>query len=404
MRQFISSVIWSNTIWTKGLIVSFLLILSGQALLADAEDSSATYFRVLDLKNQWQVYDNEYEAYVPYIQERHRQTNVSSVWVDLDTYRSYFLIFYAYQGTYLFINNELAKHIQKDTWVRINLDSLAKRSKKKKIFCTFYDKQYRLPFSEIFIGGNLDQAPENQGDVNENLAILEMFERKGEYPRYFTIAGFVALLSLYTWVLNSYSKSFSSFYSLRSSLSNMSRIDENLINKPLSVVNLVFLSKIALVIAFIYILIHLSAEGGVQLPGFAVQKNFMGALAYWFLAFLFFLSLGILKYILSSVFGALLNINKVTVHMHFFEYIRLSMIFYSTVIVFPVFIHVTQPFVLGTFIRYFTYLIVSFHIIQSFLVSFFVIQQTHDRSLYLFYYLCITELMPLLVGIKLLSN
>jgi hypothetical protein len=107
----------------------------------------------------------------------------------------------------------------------------------------------------------------------------------------------------------------------------------------------------------------------------------------------------IIKYFFISLVGQLFNLEKV-VDLHYFKIIQSSIIFY-TVLVF---------ILLVLFMAYFphdfnwqVYLftpIIVFYLLRFFILYFTVSRSLPIQSLYLISYLCIVELLPIILGIR----
>lgn len=385
----------------KQFYITILLIFSSTAVSKAYEDVfPENYAMIYDLANDWQVYDEKYQSYVPYIAERHKTPKTISVWLDLEKYKNYQLILAVQKESYLFINQNLCEYYKKDSWKVINMDSLRKQYKKDKIFLTLYDEKQQLPLKSIFIGLLLDEVVKNNKESVQNKTQLDRTPLIKK-PKDFVIIIFLSLISFFAFLWNYNNKALLSFYSLRSSLSSLSRKDNLLISKPLTGINLLFLVFHAFCLSYFYVLSSFSLDYTTPqtIPVAPVTSQLLLSFSLYFSIYL-----GLLLLKLAGVFffGILLGIEKETSQVHFFEYIRLSMNFYTAAIIFPVFIFVSEEYFLSSFFEYFKYVILIFHCLQVALVSFFVSKQVQYKNLYLFYYLCSTELTPLFIGIKIL--
>ncbi len=372
-----------------------LWILQIQSAQAYEPEHSEDYFPIYELADFWQVYDEKYESYVPYIESRHQSPKSMSFWLELKAFKEQQLVFYAQEEMYLLINNHLCREIKQEGWQVLSIDSLAEHYNQDKVFCSFYDEKRRLPLPSLYIGlatGKKQRKDSNPVDAQEfvNLNIY------AKYLKYFTILVSGIILLLYTWILNTNTKQFFSFFTARSSLSALSRKDQNVIHRPLNPSNLLLMSVHAMVIGMCLLLIYQISfidAGGEDWP--------LGVLGfYYLLAIALVVGLIALKYSGIHFFGLLLGVEREVQQTHFYEYFRLSMLFYAVFAVGIFYAVVTLPPAWIGQALALKYFVFFFHLIQAGLVSFFVIKQVALKSLYLFYYLCITELVPLLVAFK----
>ncbi len=361
------------------------------------------FYLIRNLLHDLQVYDDKYEANVPYIASRHQNTRVINSWLDLKGNRDYDLIFWSYPDLHLFIDQGLSKRFSGEGWMVLPIDSLYRVVKKDKIYLTFYDETRRLPLPALFVGTKV----ESKTQMVEEMDSLSPFDYRKKSRRSvnhtLTLLAWVVLV-FHTLILHYNRRSIIDFYSLRSSLSNLSRKDGNLINKPLNQANLLILGGHALVISIVY--------------SFGVFQGKLGNLgAFWSMSSVnttgegigiigllmcVILGLFILKYTLCASMGGLLSLSRFNVHTHFFEYVRLSILFYSSLYLVLILFYQFDIQYYTYFAQIFLYSVMGFHILQMLVVCFYIIKLTDYTSLYLFYYLCMTELVPLLIGLKIL--
>ena len=352
------------------------------------------YHVVYNLSDDWQVYDENYGAYVPYIAKRHKNSKAMSFWLDLEQFQGDKLVFLAYEGNYLMINNTLCKQFNRQGWHALDIDSLGNIYKDKHIFCSFYDELPRLPLPGLFIAHLKTSSINKQEETEVRNNLFQAKSRKRTNFKYFITLQILLLMLFYTTTLNYHPKSLKGYFNWRSSLSRVSRIDSNLIYKNINGVTLLILTGHALIIALVYEILFGNTQNVQQ--EYTMVSGYTGYLQ----KFVWIMILIVMKYIFTTSLGLVLNMEKGLSQVHFFEYFRLSMLFYSILAIVVVFFNISFPSM--DIQRIIVWVILLFHLIQAFLVSFYVLKQIRYTSLYLFYYLCITELIPLMVGIKFL--
>jgi hypothetical protein len=107
----------------------------------------------------------------------------------------------------------------------------------------------------------------------------------------------------------------------------------------------------------------------------------------------------VMKYFFIGLVGQLFNLEKV-VDLHYFKIVQASSLFYSVLVL----------VLLILFMAYFpndfnwqVYLftpIVAFYLIRIFILYFTIIRSIPKQSLYLISYLCIVEILPVILGIR----
>ncbi len=360
-------------------------------LLAQEKLMPKNYALISDLKDEMQIYDAQYDSYIPYLVNRHANPKIISFWIDTEKYQGYDILLYVPKNVSFFFHQKLSFQTKKEDWLRFNIDSLAQKTNQKKIFCSVYDPQKRLPlpFCAIVINFSTNISS-NKIDLKRNS--LERPTRPYEYKNFIVIM-MLFLLAIYTFLWNLYPKSMKSYFSFRNSLSSLAKKDMNLINKSLNGNNLLLILAHALLLAYIYAMYKLKLQTG---------DNFFQMLAIYFQTLGLIIFLIIIKYVTINFSGVLLNTEKLVINTHFFEYCRWSMLFYTLISFIPIYIWLAQSHLLEPFMQFFSYFVLIFHIFQGIIVSSYIFRLVEYKNLYLFYYLCTTEIVPLLIGVKLL--
>lgn len=359
-------------------------------LLAQESTLPKNYAMIADLKDEMQIYDAQYNAYIPYLADRHKNPKIISFWIDTEKYQGYSVLIYAPRDISFFFHQQLSFQTKKEGWLQFNIDSLAKKTNQKKIFCSVYDVQKRLPLSACAIAINYLSTSNDKVDLKRNS--LERPTRPIEYKNFIVIM-LLILLSIYTFLWNLYPKSLKSYFSFRNSLSSLSKKDMNLINKALSGNNLLIIFTHALLLAYIYSLYRLKLN---------LNENILSIIAMYFQTLSVVVLIIAIKFVTIHFSGVLLNTQRLVINTHFFEYCRWSMLFYTSVSFIPIYIWLAQPHLLVEFMQFFSYFVLIFHIFQGIIISSYIFRLIEYKNLYLFYYLCTTELVPLLIGVKLL--
>ncbi|TAG37564.1 MAG: DUF4271 domain-containing protein [Cytophagia bacterium] len=216
------------------------------------------------------------------------------------------------------------------------------------------------------------------------------------------ILSFAIILVLHTILYNYNPKTFTSFFSLRSSLSTLSRKDNNLIFKPFNAINFIYLGVHGFAISYFYMLWAIQKDNTLsflaidfKFPLIALASN---QVYFWLLTWAMLVG----KLLLLLLFGKLLTVERHIIHTHFFEYIRVSYLFYSILVVLAGLVFCCYSEYNTYFFAISFYFILFFHLFQGIMASFFLTKQLPFLNLYIFYYLCATELTPWLIGVKIL--
>jgi hypothetical protein len=365
------------------------------------------YFVVHELQYDWQVYDRKYSAYVPYLREKHGNVNSASIALELNAYQGYELLFYTDQEVYVFINAALHKRFDAGSWMVFRMDSLrtAYRASLPKagveashIFLTFYSPSGALPLQTALIGHRKNV----QEKVSSTSPTLSVLPKRASVFNYFLIVACLFILASYAFLYNLHPGAFTRFYSIKSLLGGSYRDGIPPVGKPLTGINLLFLLNHGFVLSLLYMLIR---EGSRRLffsdQVLRTQENVLDYLFNFGVVGLLIFFLLIFKYLGTYILGTLFRLDKV-VNVHFFEFIHYSKVFYTLLVPVLVFIFTSYPSVINQAGNLCIVFIIGFAIMRILLISFKLNKLAPHRNLYLFSYLCVTELVPLLTGIKIL--
>jgi len=394
------------------LIFLLFLTMAGQAEVSPGEQRAyveKTYFVVHEFQYDWQVYDRKYTAYVPYLREKHDNVSSASIPVDLNAYQGYEFVFYTDQEVYVFVNAALHKRFNAGSWMVFPMDSLraicqntlpqkAGRGSSH-IFLTFYSPSGALPLQTGLIGHRKDVQAKISSKA---VPILTVLPKHTSVFNYFLIIVCLFILASYAFLYNLHPVAFNRFYSIKSLFAGSYRDGVPPVGKPLNGINLLFLLNHSFLLALLYMMIR---EGSRRLffsdQVLRTQENLLDYLFnFGVIGFLIFVLL-IFKYAGTYVLGSLFRLDKV-VDVHFFDFIHYSKVFYTLLVPVLVLIFTSYPSWIDRVEGLCIVVIIGFALLRILLISFRLNKLVPHRNLYLFSYLCVTELVPLLTGIKLL--
>ncbi|MDO1448604.1 DUF4271 domain-containing protein [Rhodocytophaga aerolata] len=377
-----------------------LFLLSGiTAVFADEQPTNA-YQTVQNLEEQWLVYDKEYKSYVPFLKQMHGTPAALYLELNLDSYKGYILQLTAKQEAYLFIQAQLYKPIAPNQQVLLNIDSLKNTHQKSVILISLYNQAGHTLLPSAAMVRKVSAAAAADINGQKDLAPLKPVNRSGLSN--FIILSALLIVSLYAFLWNYHPKAFNSFYSIKYLFSLSFKEDTVFISRPLSRISMLFIFAHSMLLSFLYMIIQKSS-GELALNDRYLQAavSFFDLFAYFFVATIIVFGLILGKYIFTSLLGNLFNLSKV-VHLHFFEYLLYSRVFYTILVAGVFVIYISYPALLPAAIEEVILIIIIFNFARLFIINFALNKLTSVKNLYLFSYLCATELTPLLIGIKVL--
>ena len=392
-------------------IFLLFLTLTVQAETSPGEQQTyveKNYFVVHELQYDWQVYDRKYSAYVPYLREKHGNVNSASVPLELNAYQGYELLFYTDQEVYVFVNAALHKRFDAGSWMVFRMDSLRNAYRKSlpkanveasHIFLTFYSPSRALPLQTALIGHRKNVRQEK---ISSTIPTLTALPKRPSVFNYFLIIACLFILANYAFLFNLHPGAFTRFYSIKSLFGGSYRDGVPPVGKPLTGINLLFLLNHGFLLSLLYMLIR---EGSRRLffsdQVLRTQEGLWDYLFNFGVVGLLIFFLLIFKYLGTYVLGNLFRLDKV-VNVHFFEFIHYSKVFYTLLVPVLVLIFISYPSLINQADTLCIAFIIGFALLRILLISFKLNKLAPHRNLYLFSYLCVTELVPLLTGIKIL--
>jgi len=363
------------------------------------------YYPVHDFGDDFMVFDEATKAYSPYIDELHADQTALSVFVDLESNRHYTLLLRADEDSYLFINAALKRKLRAGQWQVLRLDSLYRAyhrpvrpnapAPRTEIFLTLYGSPGSKG-KQVIIGQPISATQKVVVLRDDNLSVRP---RPRSVYANFLGAGLLVLLATHALLYALFPRAFRRFFSLRDLVSLRSDEDSFLINRPLSSTNVLLTLNLGLVVA--YLIIFLQSRnisvfalqrlfGSDQQPGWIVSEF----LVLGVLAFLALLG----KYVALQVIGGLYKLQSI-VNIHFFKALQSSALFFTgmTLLLAVIAYNTTATdwasgaFLIPLLVFYLTRLGWLYVVIRS---------QEAIKNLYLFSYLCIVELIPLIIGLR----
>jgi hypothetical protein len=356
-----------------------------------------SYYLVYDYHNDWQVFDERYKSYVPYVREQHKDYSSFSLFFDIENYKSYKILYYSQKENYLFIDASLQKKLPIDKWVVLDIDSLQRVFGKTKLFLTIYGTKTNVEDITVQIGNKISNT---QNIIELSDSLLTIIPRDISPFENFFVVGLLLLACTYAFLYNYQPKSFERFFSPKDLLTISIRDDSFVVNKPFDLGNLLFVINLSFTIGFIFMLIQHGETDLFSASNILREGDTLTTLLsnFFEIALIIFGGL-IFKYIALAILSNLYRLDNVT-NIHFFKIIQASSIFFLLVLILLTYSSVSAPEILKNSEKYLFFPVSLFFVVRLALIYFTINKMTSLKNLYLFSYLCIVELIPLIVGIR----
>lgn len=356
-----------------------------------------SFYIVHDYQDNWQVFDERYKSYVPYVREQHQGYSSFSLFFDAENYKGYKILYRSEKENFFFINASLQRQLPISTLVVLDIDSLQQVFGKSKLFFTIYGTNTNVEDLLFQIGNRISKV---QKAIEMNQSLLTILPRDISPFQNFFVLGLIVLVCFYAFLYNFQPKSFKRFFSPQDLLTITKRDDSFVVNKPFDLGNILFVVSLSLTLGFIFMLIIHEKTDLFSASNILSKGETLGTLMINFaeISIIVFASL-MLKYFALRVLSNLYRLDNIT-NIHYFKVIQASSLFFLIILIILAFSSVSSPGLVKNAENYLSVPISLFFIARLALLYFTINKMTTLKNLYLFSYLCIVELIPLIVGIR----
>jgi hypothetical protein len=345
-----------------------------------------------DFEDDWIGYDGRRERYVPLVALGNSRPAELGLIIPLSSWHGYYLGILSRSNSSLFIENRLEKLLVAQQVVYLSIDSLEKTARKPSLFFTFhFDKEVGLP--QVWIS----YKPYKRNLAGKNkLEERPMIRRPSAAFKNFAVFVALGLLLSYTFLRNVHPKTFVQYFS-PTLWGNPN--EKKLTVRNMTWIQLLFLLNHSLLLAFglmLFAQVLPSIPSGL-LDYFPKGNGqlYLQLLGLTLLIFVLILAKYALVFLSASLWGA----EKVA-SVHFYQHISLSQVFYLILISGLFFLEISAPNKGETWVVPLFYLISGFQFIRSVFIAYQLNKMHSFHYIYLFSYLCVTEAVPVLWGIR----
>jgi hypothetical protein len=388
---------------TRPFLTLFLLFFIGSvfspARAVNEVGPDENFYLVYNYKYDWLVYSPQYNNFIPYSKELHETELSVSLLVDLLENRRYDLLITTSKESYLFVEGALQRKIESDSWLVLDIDSLYKSYRKEELLITLYGSP-GIENKTVLIG----HAKRSQALANKpGASSLSLINIKPLITSSFDDFSVLLIIFLLLLTLFSYSTAptmFRRFLSLSDFIDRNERNDLYRFGRPYT--GTMLMNALLVCTCMGYLFLFFSHHGleiilaggflseGDQLSGLLIDQLKLTGL---------FLLLLFLKYILMGIVGGVLNIERV-INLHYIKALQISYVFYGLATLLLFALSLQNPIWIDQVEDYLILIFVFFYIIRFVVLYIFTNYSGQFINLYLFSYLCVVEIIPLIIGVK----
>ncbi len=383
----------------SGWLVLLLVVLSLPAFAQLLQVQGRQYALVHDLKADLLVYDDDYETYLPHVRGTAFPSNAANFWLQLNKYQSYLLLVGAVEGSSLLINqNVVANYRQSGSHVYA-IDSL-RQLYGDSCLVTLYRQPLSLEEAQLAVVGQQTLLV-TESHIGESYLKVEGRPSRG-FEDFFVLV-LVLLMAGLALLRNLFPRVFQSYYSLGEVLTTRSSFNSAFSYKLGGPGQLLFIVLYSGLFGFILLVLLNAAGYWPEHEWLGPDPRFGAYLWSWLRLTGLVLMLQLLKYFMLQVTAGVFNFQEFAA-VHYFDFLRISQMFFSVLLGAVAVVFLSLPLQIPVGAEILLKVLLVFALLRTGLIFFKLMQLAKFRKTYLFSYLCATEILPLLVGLKLLID
>ncbi|EMR03788.1 DUF4271 domain-containing protein [Cesiribacter andamanensis] len=382
------------------LLLVLLLGVAGPAFSQLLQVQGRQYAIVHDLEADLLVYDDDVESYLPYVRGTPFLSNAATFWLPLHQYQSYLLLIGAPPEASLLINQNVVAHYPQGGSYVYPVDSL-RSLYGDSCLVTLYRYPLSLPEVQLAVVGQ-QSLPVTESHVGEQF--LKVQERPSRNFDNFFVIALVLILAGLAMLRNLFPRVFSSYYSLGEVLSDrMPNSSSAFAYKLGGPGQLLFIVVYSALFAFLLLVLLHAAGYWPELGWLGTDPGFGAYLWSWLRLVALVLLLQLIKYFMLQIMAGIFNFQEFA-SVHYFDFLRISQMFFSMLLAAVAVVFLSLPMQVSAGASLLLKVVLIFALLRIGLIFFKLMQLANFRKTYLFSYLCATEILPLLVGLKLLID
>ncbi|TDB65132.1 DUF4271 domain-containing protein [Arundinibacter roseus] len=357
------------------------------------------HYLVYDYQHDWLTFSSRYKSFVPYSKGVNDSELSVSLLVDLSKYKRYDLLVWVANENYLFIEGALQQKLTADSWRTLNVDSLSRVYKKSELLLTLYGSS-GIDGKKVLIGHSKKNVGTSEKKLVPGLSFINIKPIPTSPFEDYAIVVVVLILILTLFTYTSSPVTFRRFLSPKDLFDTSDRNDFYRFSKPYSrsvllITLIVSMGLAYLILFFTHHKLDLFYKSGLLLEGETFAQLGLDQIKLTLL----FIGLFFVKFIFMGVAGGVLNLENV-INTHYIKSLQFSYLFYLFFILISFSLALQYPDWLEQAQSSLFYIFLIYYLIRFFLLYILLNNTGRIINLYLFSYLCVLEIIPLIIGVK----
>lgn len=353
------------------------------------------------LNEEWLVFDQETQSYVPYLAQVHQSERRLYLLFEPNKYKNLYLALRSDRKVNLFIENTFWDIVEGQEWQTFAInDFIDSLDYNKKVLFTFYYPEtiHKIHDPQAWITQSQDWKSIENKETKKS--ILSPILRITNSPKtWLTIASFFTLFVII--LLNQLVKVFD----LRNIFSfwlNSSHRNKDQINRigVLEVFTFTIFQALSLSLLLLVFGTHSSLFSYRDL--FSLGNSWQGLAEAWFLFVFFIILIEGAYFFILSLLGGLYFKKSSTSQLHFNLYLQISQPFYTLFVIISVLVNLSAGQLSVYWIDFFFVSLIVLYSLRTVLISFELNKFISFRKMYIIFYLCATEFIPLFFIVNIL--
>lgn len=368
-------------------LFSLIMIHVSQAQRQNNQD----YYLLKDLKTEWMVYDNKNHFLIPYMTAIAATSPVIHFWIETEENLSNLISIEYPENCGIFIQDKLIDYFEKPGQVVYPVDSLDKLYKTDSLFFSIYLPAGMDRLKTVLLSSKKVSATDMS--AGEFMKI-----RKVKRPRFseFVKVSVILLVVLITFLYNASHRQFIQYFNISRSFSRVSTDEFLARTASFSKTDFLYMLVMSVLMAFHILMITYHRD---QYKSYEELTSLSDPFAGWILLFPVIFIWYMFRILIINIFSNLFRIRDMQ-PIHMFELIRVTDFFSLAALIFTILAFFVFRLSFDSYSNLLIAGFLGFNFLRLSIIAIKFLNSTTYKKLYLITYLCISELIPLIIGVK----
>jgi hypothetical protein len=388
--------------WKRGLFVFCLWLSTSFNFTAEAKINRPlpNNWQISEsYEDKWLVYDTKYKGLCNYIPSRHSDIQTLSLNISYAESKNYKLYYWPEESEYLFINGNYYKTLNKNKWNSLTIEWLQKfKNKEGNILLSFYSEKVKLSPSACYLA--INQSTESSKIFGTDQNPIKAKSSKNSLINFLSII-LLVMLGYLVSMFNFQNKITNAYLDIKDLLTVKIRFDSNSGFRPLGIGNILFLVLYSSIVSIMIIIINAKYVNIINTDLQVVDnKGFFNYLIQFLGLTLAITLITIAKYLLMNILADFYKIKLV--NLHFYKNIQAIYLVSVITILVLLTLSLNQNINLLISLNFLNAGIIFFFFLRSVFMFFIIYRIMNNNMFSIIAYLCIVELIPLFIGLRLI--